>query len=70
MQIWMMLMLKLHSLNCIPSYLLNKPTKKNNSNSRKSPTQAVIVPFIIIISSTERIKFKLEEGKCEVSKHA
>lgn len=45
------------------SYLLNKPIEENNTNSRKSALQAIIITFVIIIFSTIRIKFKLEKMK-------
>lgn len=40
-------------------YLLNKPIEEHNSYSRKSPTQAVIISFIIIIFNTIRIELEL-----------
>lgn len=43
------------------TYLLNKPIEENNTNSRKSATQAIIITFIIIIFSTIRIKFELDK---------
>lgn len=62
-------MLKLNTIQtAIPAYLLNKPIEENNSNGRKSPKQAVIIPFVIIISSTERIEFELKKGIREISK--
>lgn len=44
------------------THLLDKPVKEDNTNSRKSTMQAIIISFIIVIFSTIRIKFELEKN--------